>query len=312
MGKRSVVLSIIVFLTLVVGAPYALYLYNDPETLELDDAARASATGEFVRLSNGYTHYEIGGPETGRMVVLLAGFSVPYYIWDPTYKALTEAGFRVLRYDYYGRGYSDRPEVPYSVDLHIGQLNELLDKLKIAGPFDLAGLSFGGSVITTYAYRYPDRVRSLIYMDPGFRSPAPTLSFSGMPRVWGFFTAIFDEQNWPNDQMTDFLHPERFPDWPKRYVTEVRYKGFRQARLSEFVANANEDQTEEIARVGEHPRPVLVVWGKQDMTVPFENSEWVMRRMMHGRLLAVDQAGHLPHMEQPDVVQPEIIAFLSQ
>ena len=65
-----------------------------------------------MRLSDGFTHYELGGPPTGHLVVLAAGFSVPYYIWDPTFSALTEAGVRVLRYDYYGRGFSDRPDVP--------------------------------------------------------------------------------------------------------------------------------------------------------------------------------------------------------
>ena len=61
------------------------------------------------------------------VVVLAAGFSVPYYIWDPTFKALTGAGFRVLRYDYYGRGYSDRPAIPFTDEMYVGQLHQLLD-----------------------------------------------------------------------------------------------------------------------------------------------------------------------------------------
>src|SRR5689334_19304890 len=146
----------------VAGLFWGIYSYADPEKLTIDQSVRQSVSGSFVQLSKGYTHYEIGGPENGRIVVLAAGFSVPYYIWDPTFKALTDAGFRVLRYDYYGRGYSDRPvddvAKEYKVDLHINQLTELLDKLHITGPIDLVGLSFGGSVITTFAYRYPDRV----------------------------------------------------------------------------------------------------------------------------------------------------------
>src|SRR5438876_5387767 len=34
------------------------------------------------------SHYEVGGPAGGRAVVLVAGFSVPYYLWDPTFNAL--------------------------------------------------------------------------------------------------------------------------------------------------------------------------------------------------------------------------------
>jgi len=311
MQKRWIA-GLVISVVLVVGGLWSIYSYADPEKLELNDTVRESTPGNFVLLSHGYTHYEIGGPENGPIVVLAAGFSVPYYIWDPTYKALTDAGFRVLRYDYYGRGYSDRPVTDYKVDLHITQLNELLEKIHIAGPIDLVGLSFGGSVITTFAYRYPERVRKLVYMDPGFRYPSATPSFSGLPSVWGFFTAIFDERYWPQQQMGDFLHPDRFPDWPSRYSVQMRYKGFRRSRLAEFVSNAGEDQGDEIARVGEHPRPVLVIWGKQDKTVLFSNSEWLMKLLPNGRLLAVEEAGHLPQWEQPNVVHPELIAFLSQ
>ena len=310
--QRRFLVGFILSLLLIIGGIYGIYRYADPEKLDLDSAARESAPGEFVQLSGGYTHYEIGGPENGRMVVLLAGFSVPYYIWDPTFKALVDAGFRVLRYDYYGRGYSDRPDTAYNVDLHITQLTELLEKAGISGPMDLVGLSFGGGVITTFADRYPDRVRTLVYVDPGFRSPYGLPNFAGIPPMWHFLAAVSNEKNWAQQQMGDFLHPERFADWPSRYRVQIQYKGFRRARLSEFVTNAQEDQFEEIERVGKHPRPVLVIWGKQDQTVLFENSEWLMKIMPNGRLLAVDQSGHLPQWEQPGIVHSELIAFLSQ
>ena len=83
----------------VVVLSWGIYVYADPEQRELDDTARAEMPGQFVKLSDGYTHYEIAGPADRPVVVLAAGFSVPYYIWDPTFAALTAAGFRVLRYD---------------------------------------------------------------------------------------------------------------------------------------------------------------------------------------------------------------------
>src|SRR5438552_15439496 len=78
---------------------WGVFAAADPERRDLDSAARAGLSGAFASLPDGYTHYELGGPadvNDGRVVVLAAGFSVPYYIWDPTFKALTEAGFRVL------------------------------------------------------------------------------------------------------------------------------------------------------------------------------------------------------------------------
>jgi pimeloyl-ACP methyl ester carboxylesterase len=301
-----------VVLLLFVAVPAAVYVASDPERLELDDAVRRSTPGQFARLTDGYTHYEIGGPPDGQVVVLAAGATVPYYIWDPTFASLTSAGFRVLRYDYYGRGFSDRPDIPFTQDLYVRQLMQLLESLHITQPIDLAGLSFGGSVITTVADRYPARIRSLIYMDPAFRSPQALSPLESMPRLWSFVTAIANERSWAEGQLDDFLYPERFPDWPARYRTQLQYRGFRRARLSDLAANAGYDQREEVQRVGRARRPVLVVWGRQDPNVPFEFSETLMSQMPYARLLAVDDAGHLPQWEQPEVVQPALVAFLRE
>ena len=299
-------------LLLFVAVPAGVYVAADPERLDLDQSVRNAAPGHFARLTDGYTHYEIGGPPEGRVVVLAAGATVPYYIWDPTFTALVGAGFRVLRYDYYGRGYSDRPDIPFTQDLYVRQLAELLDAVHITQPIDLAGLSFGGSVITSVADRYPARVRSLIYVDPAFREPLTLSPLESMPRVWSFVTAIMEERWWADGQMGDFLHPERFPDWPARYRVQLQYRGFRRARLSDLSANTASDQRDEVQRVGRVRRPVLVVWGKQDPNVPFEFSESLMRQLPFARLVAVEDSGHLPQWEQPDIVQPALIAFLRE
>ena len=297
-------------LAAVVALFWGLYVFADPEQRDLDAAARAGMPGQFARLTDGFTHYEVGGPADGRAVVLAAGFSVPYYIWDPTFKALTAAGYRVLRYDYYGRGYSDRPEIPFTDEMYVRQLDELLKAAKIGGPIDLAGISFGGSLITSFADKYPDRVRSLIYFDPSLRRPYPLSLVESLPRVWDYLTAVLDERVWADGQLGDFFHPEHFLDWPNRYRDQMQYKGFRRARLSEIASNTAVDQSEQFKRVGEHPRPVLVIWGKQDNTVPFEESEWLMTMLKHGRLVPIESAGHLPQWEQPDAVHSQLIEFL--
>ena len=292
-----------------VAASVALYSSADPEKLDLDDSVRRATPGQFVRLTDGYTHYEIAGPPTGHAVVLVAGFSVPYYIWDPTFKALTGAGIRVLRYDYYGRGFSDRPDVPYTQAFYVRQLVELLDSLRVTDSIDLVGLSLGGGVVTTFADAFPDRVRTLIYVDPSFRTPGSPPPFASTPAMWNFVAALA-ERGWADEQLGDFLHPERFPDWPARYRVQMQYRGFRRARLSELVANTSVDQREELERVGQHARPVLVIWGKQDPSVPFESSGPLLETMPRARLVAVEDSGHLPQWEQPAITHTAMLEFL--
>jgi pimeloyl-ACP methyl ester carboxylesterase len=155
-------------------------------------------------------------------------------------------------------------------------------------------------------------VRSLIYMDPAFRTPESLTMLESSPFAWNVMTAIFEERGWADGQLGDFLHPERFPDWPGRYRVQLRYRGFRRARLSDLRSNVKADQRDELQAVGRHPRPVLVVWGKQDPNVPFELSASLMAVVPDARLLAIDQAGHLPQWEQPDIVQPAIVSFLRE
>jgi pimeloyl-ACP methyl ester carboxylesterase len=75
------------------------------EQEELNKNTRKMLPGEFIQLSDGFTHYELDGPEEGDVIVLVHGFSTPLFIWDPTYEYLLDKGFKVLRYDLYGRGW---------------------------------------------------------------------------------------------------------------------------------------------------------------------------------------------------------------
>ena len=122
--------------------------------------------GKFITLGDGVTHYDVAGPDSGQRVMLVHGFSVPAYIWDSTVTALTGAGFRVARYDQFGRGYSDRPDIPYTADLFDRQLLQLLDSLGWRDPVSLVGLSNGGPVTANFTGRHPERVRSLTLVDP--------------------------------------------------------------------------------------------------------------------------------------------------
>ena len=114
--KIIFVLALLIFLLLI---PY--WAFNE-ESKTLDDNIRRGLPGQFIKLSDGYVHYELSGPDDGPVVILIHGFSAHYFVWDDTHPALTKAGFRVLRYDLYGRGFSDRPNVTYDEQLFDRQL----------------------------------------------------------------------------------------------------------------------------------------------------------------------------------------------
>jgi len=305
---------VVLGLALVCLGTLAVYRGMDPEQRTMDDQARAGVPGHFVRLPDGVTHYETAGPDTGRVVVLAAAFSVPGYLSDSLFQRLGRAGFHAIRFDYYGRGWSDRPRTTYDLAVFTRQLGGLLDSLGVSGPVDLAGLSFGAAIVTEFADRHPDRVRSLTYINPVFntgRQLAPEERSAFAWDVYMVFRGGTDAM--ATSQPYDFFYPDRHPDWVDRYRVQQQFKGTREALRRTRVAIAvAPNQSAQLRALGANPWPVLIVWGMQDEGVPFSESAALLEAMPRATLVPVDSAGHLPHLDQPDVVVPAVVKFLQQ
>jgi pimeloyl-ACP methyl ester carboxylesterase len=235
---------------------------------------------------------------------------VPYYIWDPLFDALTNAGFRVLRYDLFGRGYSDRPDATYDADFFDRQLTRLLDALHLDQPVDLAGLSMGGLVVETFANRHPARTRSVILVDPVFDEKPQSDSFvMHVPILREYLMTVLAAPRMAESQLEDFHHPEKFSDWPDRYRVQMRYPGFLHALLSTRLANEGRDLASEYGELGKKPIRVLLIWGTEDRSVPFERHTALMKVVPRAEFHAIDDAGHIPYMEHPEVVNPIVVRF---
>lgn len=290
----------------------AYYHYRHPEKLTLDAGARAaaSAPGAFVTLGDGVTHYEAAGPADGRVAVLVHGFSVPSYIWDPTFAALRDAGYRVIRYDLYGRGLSDRPDAAYDGAFYDKQLNDLLAALKVGGPVDLFGLSFGGYVTAHYASTHPQRVRTLNLVDPSNTAPTLTWQFT-TPLLGPYLFQTGAVPGMAGNQSSDFLHPEQFPGWAERYRPQMQYHGFGRALYRSRLNLARADFDGIYAAIARAGTPVQLIWGKQDPVIPVAQSARIRSAMPSLAYVEIDQSGHLPQMEQAAIFNRQILAFLA-
>ncbi len=287
-----------------------LYAVRNPEDSHLDAAARRGVAGKFVQLEDGVTHYDVAGLDSGQRVLLVHGFSVPLYIWDSTATALSAAGFRVARYDYFGRGYSDRPDIPYTADLYDRQLLQLLDSLGWREPVDIIGLSMGGPVTAAFVSRHPERARSLTLVDPaaGTRGTLP-LMFR-LPLIGPLLWQTLAVPGMADGQLSDFVDPAKWPDWPARYRVQMQYRGFGRALLSTLREGQGMVQDSVYARAGASAKPTLLLWGTEDKTVTIDHADGVRKAIPQAQYHPIERAGHLPHMERTDVVNPLLISFL--
>ena len=282
------------------------------ETQSLDDSTRAKAKGSFVRLAEGCTHYELAGPETGRAVVLVHGFSVPYFIWDGTFQALTSAGHRVLRYDLFGRGYSDRPQVDYDIDLFVRQLAALLDALDME-TVDIIGLSMGGAIASAFTVQFPGRVQHLALIDPIGVEPMPLNLFykaALLPGVSELILSLVGTENMIQSLASDFYDPTQVERFRAQYRVQMQFRGFKRAIVSTLRNKTVDGFPQIYERLGRLSMPVLMLWGRQDQTLPFEQSAGIMERVPRIDFRVIEESGHIPNCEKPEIVHPMLLEFL--
>lgn len=282
-----------------------LYFTKNKETKEITYNLRKNTNGSYQELSGGVTHYELDGPDSGKVVVMIHGFSVPYYIWNGTYEYLTEHGFRVLRYDEFGRGYSDRPDTVYNKQLYMDQLKELLTELEVKTPVSLVGVSFGGAVATDFACAYPDMVNKVVLVDPVYNFGKPDFS-----QYYTTLKEMVGADDRALSQMTDFKYPDKHPTWVDQYTPQMEYKGFRHALVSTQY-NYDFKPRESYALLNSKNKPVMLIWGKEDKSVPFMYADSV-NKLIKTEFLPVDDAAHLPFLEQPEIVNPALVTFLKK
>ena len=127
------------------------------------DRKRFPAPGRYVPLQGRRIHLcEMG---TGPTVVLQAGIASTSLAWVSIQKELSQYA-RVIAYDRAGFGWSDKAEEPRTLEQIVRELHATLEASGAAKPYLLAGHSFGGLIVRSFAIHYPKEVAGLVLVDP--------------------------------------------------------------------------------------------------------------------------------------------------
>ena len=226
---------------------------------------------------------------------------------------MLNAGYRVLRYDHYGRGFSDRPDVVYDRDLYNQQLHELLQKLNIKSAVTLIGLSMGGAVAMSFTDRYPARVARLGLIAPaGFPiKESFTLKLARLPILGDYLMAVIGDWVVLQGVKDAFVDAEKLPVFEEKFKVPLQYAGFQRAILSTLRKMDMNNMAQTYYRVGQQQKPTLLLWGRNDDVLPFANSEKVKEAIPHVMFYAIDGAGHNLNYENPEIANPKLLQFLS-
>lgn len=282
------------------------------DTLSAADDPLSAVSGTFLQLPDGRTWYELAGPANGKPVVFVNGYSIPHYLWDHNFAALAEAGFRVLRFDHYGRGWSDRPDVKYDDALFDRQIVNLLDALGIRGKVCLVGSSMGGIVAANFADRHPERVERLVLIDPAGMMPKPRWpkSLLLIPGIGELVMRLTSDDTLAATMADDLLYPQLQPEYVEKYKPQMTIPGFRRAILSTYRSGLLFDRRDVYERLGKTNIPILMMWGDHDLVIPMDAGMEMLKLMPKTRWWVIEETGHVPHYEVPGVVNPLLIDFL--
>lgn len=270
------------------------------------------APGEFVELSTGRVHYKLHGPQNGALVILIHGGGVAGdHVWTKTIPALTDAGYRVLSYDLYGRGYSDRPDVIYRPELLYAQFEALLNALQIEEPFHLFGQSMGAMVATDFAVKHPEMVKKLVYIAPATLGAFSDKWYFKLPVLSDMLMTFYWYPQSVASQMEEFYKPEGMQEYKGKLDYFKQFKGYKRVNLSTWLNTYTVSLEASLKEIGRQNTAVLLIMGKEDPLIPVKSKEVYQAAIPTISVAIIEAAGHMPHYEQPDQVNEYIIDFLS-
>ena len=216
---------------------------------------------------------DTGGP--GRPVVLIHGWPLSGESWEHQVPALSEAGYRVVRYDRRGFGQSDKPLTGYGYDTLADDLDGVLTELDLHD-VTLVGFSMGGGEVARYITRHGEaRLHSVVfaasvtpYMLQGNDNPDGPLTKQQAAGMAKDLTT--NQDSFYDGFITQFLSVNgslMVSEEERQKVLTLTRQADKKAALACMTSFGATDFREDLPNV---TVPTLVLHGDGDGTVPFE------------------------------------------
>ncbi len=250
----------------------------------------------------------------GEPLILLHGLGAWSDLWASTMAEL-EKHFLVVAPDILGFGRSEAPRMRYTRDVLVRWLGAFMDVIGCHNAH-LCGNSMGGAIALDFAWRFPERVKRLILVDPaglgpeiGFSPRLGSLPLIGellaQPWHWNMRRAwrhLMGDPAWVTEEFVDYVSTFR-----SEYVSTRPYLGV----LREYVRFGGLKETLEHLLDGVK-MPALLVWGEKDHLFPVIQGERAAKRIPQCTYHVMRGCGHVPFMERPAEFADLVLSFLGR
>lgn len=263
-----------------------------------------------------YVHRGIGDEP----VLLIHGIAASTFSYRHNIAPLAEQ-FSVYALDLKGFGASDKPLswTGYGLDDLRDQVLGFMDAVGVEHAA-VVGTSMGGEVAIRLALAAPDRVDALVLIDSaGFLrwqdTPLESRVLSSTPFIGEFLTAPL-----PLIQQATRLTVARYLRkvfYDPSLVTPTVVDGYYLPLATPGGTNGllalmrSRDWGGVADRIGEIQAPTLVLWGQEDHFIPVAHADLFRRALPGATVITYPECGHNPQAERPELVNRDLIAFLS-
>lgn len=243
----------------------------------------------------------------GEPVVLLHGISGHAETWVRNVAVLSE-GSRVYALDMLGHGFTDKPRIDYTIVVLADHVLAFLDAVG-ATRAHLVGQSLGGWVAGWLAVHHPDRVASLVSITGAglqLTDDGADLTARVGARVQEATKRALDgpTRDKVRARLEWLVHD---PAVVTDELVETRYRIYIRpdfaavaSRLVQgFTAGVRPEELLTSERLARISCPTLVLWTRQNPTMPWEIGEAASRIIPGASFYLMEEAGHWPQFEKP-------------
>lgn len=302
-------------LALVIGGcvAHANYRISHDEVQAID----AQAPGQFITVQGHRLHVrvlgDLGDLHGERPLLLIHGFALSGQETFMPWARVELAPHRTLiLVDMLGYGFSERIPVPgdyFTLRSYSRDLAGILDALGVQ-QVDVAGHSWGGNIAAQFTLDHPDRVRKLVLVDAGFFMPgtSPLESVIHLPLGIGRAVTWHALGDGPFSYTKLICRKRRDCE----LVPPTHVKDSTPTLQAMIYTSRHSTQLAELeSSLGKIHTPTLVLWGAQDQITPLENARRLARALPAARYVVIEDAWHMPWLEEPAETAGPLLEFLS-
>ena len=258
----------------------------------------------FVRNGDVVLRYSVEGREDAPALALVNSLGTDARIWEGVIDRLLPH-YRIISYDKRGHGLSDAPSGEYSLGDHVSDLAAVLDHLGIER-LALAGVSVGGLIAQGFALAQPERLSALILCDTAARIGSKDLWNDRIAAVRsGGMASLADAlvERWFSQGYRE-ANRDAIAGW-RNMLRRTAADGY----AGTCATLRDTDLTEAIAAID---LPTLVVVGEADLAATPELVRATAERIAGAQFKIIPGVGHIPSIEQPELLAGLFNTFLSE